>query len=95
IWYGSPQDQIQAFRTFEITDAFQDRYGYPAVTPTVKRKVFGLNAAALHGIEPAPHRCRADVEALEEYRASLPPKSSYGPGTEREAIAVMAMHGMR
>ncbi|GIU89305.1 MAG: hypothetical protein KatS3mg010_0404 [Acidimicrobiia bacterium] len=95
IWYGSPQDQIQAFRTFEITEAFQDRYGYPAVTPTVKRKVFGLNAAALHGIEPAPQRCRADVEAIEEYRASLPPKSSYGPGTEREAIAVMAMHGMR
>ena len=33
IWYGSPQDQIAAFRTFEITPAFQEQYGYPALTP--------------------------------------------------------------
>ena len=30
IWYGSPQDQIAAFRTFEITPAFQEQFGYPA-----------------------------------------------------------------
>ncbi|MGE0715540.1 MAG: amidohydrolase family protein, partial [Alphaproteobacteria bacterium] len=30
IWYGSPQDQIQAFRAFEITPEFQERFGYPA-----------------------------------------------------------------
>ena len=27
IFYGSPQDQIQAFRAFEITREFQERYG--------------------------------------------------------------------
>jgi len=32
IWYGSPQDQIQAFRAFEITPEFQERFGYPALT---------------------------------------------------------------
>ena len=32
IWYGSPQDQIQAFRAFEISPEFQERYGYPALT---------------------------------------------------------------
>ena len=26
IWYGSPQDQIQAFRTFQISDKFQEKY---------------------------------------------------------------------
>ena len=31
IWYGSPQDQIAAFRNFEITPAFQEQFGYPAL----------------------------------------------------------------
>ena len=29
IWYGSPQDQIQAFRTFQISEALRDKHGYP------------------------------------------------------------------
>ncbi len=33
IWYGSPQDQILAFRSFEIAAEFQERWGYPARTP--------------------------------------------------------------
>ena len=49
IWYGSPQPQIMAFRAFEITPEYQDRYRYPALTPELKRKVFGLNAAACSG----------------------------------------------
>ena len=52
IWYGSPQDQIQAFRAFEISREFQERYGYPALTPAIKRKVFGLNAARVYGLKP-------------------------------------------
>ena len=31
IFYGSPQDQIQAFRAFQISDEFQERFGYPAL----------------------------------------------------------------
>jgi uncharacterized protein len=27
IFYGSPQDQIQAFRAFRISAEFQERYG--------------------------------------------------------------------
>ncbi|MEX2254966.1 MAG: amidohydrolase family protein, partial [Acidimicrobiia bacterium] len=30
IWYGSPQRQIEAFRAFEITPEYQERFGYPA-----------------------------------------------------------------
>ena len=51
IWYGSPQDQIQAFRTFELTAEAQERFGYPALTPAVKQKIFGGTAARLYGIE--------------------------------------------
>lgn len=60
IWYGSPQEQIEAFRAFEITEEFQDRYGYPALTPEVKRKILGLNSARLYGVDPVPlPRCGA------------------------------------
>src|SRR5690606_673310 len=45
IWYGSPQDQIQAFRTFQISEDFRERYGYSEITPGIRAKVFGLNAA--------------------------------------------------
>ena len=30
IWYGSPQDQIAAFRTFEIPEKLHEKHGYPA-----------------------------------------------------------------
>jgi hypothetical protein len=51
IWYGSPQDQIQAFRAFEISGELQERHGYPALTPAIKRKIFGLNAARVYGLQ--------------------------------------------
>ena len=57
IWYGSPQPQIMAFRAFEITPEFQERFGYPALTPELKRKVFGLNARHLLGLDPAADYC--------------------------------------
>ncbi len=55
IWYGSPQDQIAAFRAFEITPAFQEQFGYPALTADVKERIMSANAAELFGITvPAP-----------------------------------------
>lgn len=57
VWYGSPQPQIAAFRLFQITREFQDRYGYPALTEDVKRDVFGRNAATLFGVDAASARC--------------------------------------
>ena len=56
IWYGSPQDQIAAFRAFEISPAFQEQFGYPALTAEVKQRIMAANAAELFGItvpEPA------------------------------------------
>ena len=50
IWYGSPQDQIQAFRTFQIAPEFREKYGYPEITPALRAKIFGLNAMKPYGI---------------------------------------------
>ncbi len=69
IWYGSPQDQIQAFRTFQITEEFQERFGYPALTTEIKRKILGYNAARLFGIDPVTESCRVDPDALAALRA--------------------------
>src|SRR6185436_11836663 len=41
IWLGSPQPQIMAFRAFQITAEFQQRFGYPALTDEIKRKILG------------------------------------------------------
>ena len=51
IWYGSPQGMIDAFRTFDITPEFQERYGYPALTDKVKGKILARNAAEYYGLD--------------------------------------------
>ena len=71
IWYGSPQPQIMAFRAFEISPEFQERFGYPALTPELKAKVFGLNAARLFGIDPEAVRCGLDPDSLAVARAQM------------------------
>ena len=82
IWYGSPQDQIESFRAFEISEELQERYGYPALTPEVKRKIFGLNAAALHGLDPKAGACRFDPGELQEVRLRNGRKNTtFGPAT--------------
>jgi len=98
IWYGSPQDQIQAFRAFQISTAFQERYGYPALTPALKADVFGLNAAPVYGIDPATARRRADVDPLGRLRADYredpqPSFATYGPRDSAEWRRFRAIHG--
>jgi uncharacterized protein len=89
IWYGSPQDQIQAFRAFEISKEFQDRYGYPELTPAVKAKIFGLTSARLYGITPVTTRCRIDREGIEHARlTSFEGNYTLGPVTPRQVAAV-------
>ena len=91
IWYGSPQDQIQAFRTFQISSEFQERFGYPALTPELRRKVFGLNAAVPYGIDAEEIRSltRNDIVSTEKlaYRENPQPTFlTYGPKTRREFL---------
>ncbi len=97
IWYGSPQPQLMAFRAFEITPAFQEQFGYPALTPEVKAKVLGLNAAALFGVDVEATRCAIDADALATARQEVAaritdgsidtPWLARGPVTRRETLA--------
>ncbi|TXL78113.1 amidohydrolase [Vineibacter terrae] len=98
IWYGSPQDQIQAFRAFQISREFQDRYGYPALTPAIKADVFGLNAAPVYRIDPATARRRADVDTVGRLKAAYleapdPSFATYGPRDATEWRRFRARHG--
>lgn len=51
VWYGSPQWQIDALWRFQIPEDMRRRYGYPELTPEIKRKILGLNSARLYGIK--------------------------------------------
>jgi predicted TIM-barrel fold metal-dependent hydrolase len=91
IWYGSPQDQIQAFRAFQISPEFRERFGYPEITPAIRAKVFGRNALGLY---PVPqdvldqHLARDAVTRLrEDYLNAPDPRfATYGPKTRREFL---------
>ena len=98
IWYGSPQDQIQAFRAFQIGSEFQQKYGYPALTAAVKRKIFGLNAARVYGLDPASMLQRLGRDRVQRGKAEYlndprPDFSTYGPRTRAEFLAFRRLQG--
>ena len=39
-------------------------FGYPALTPEVKAKIFGLNAARIFKVDAAATRCKLDANSL-------------------------------
>jgi predicted TIM-barrel fold metal-dependent hydrolase len=91
IWYGSPQDQIQGFRTFQISPQFQERYGYPALTAELKRKVFGLNGARVYGLKPEALRPKLERDRVGKARAEYlrhadPSFETLGPKTRDEFL---------
>jgi hypothetical protein len=95
IWYGSPQDQIQAFRAFEISAEFQERFGYPPLTPDVKRKILGGNAARLYGVDPAEAACAFSHDELVTARqelalAGIGSNRTLGPVTPEDVAATFA-----
>jgi hypothetical protein len=70
IWTGSPQPQIVAFRTFNMNDQFAQQHGYAPITDAVKRKIFGLNAARLYGVDPVVQQCKVDADDVEQIKQS-------------------------
>jgi hypothetical protein len=91
IWYGSPQDQIQAFRTFQISAELREKHGYPQITPALRAKVFGLNAARVYGVSAAEVKKFAarDMVAKEKLAYQERPEPhfrTYGPKTRREFL---------
>ena len=98
IWYGSPQDQIQAFRTFQIAPELRAKHGYPEITPALRAKVFGLNAIKVYKVPAEVLRKHVgDRVALErrEYREERPDPTfaTYGPRTRREFLTLKAWGG--
>lgn len=94
IWYGTPQSQIEAFRSFEISPELQDRFGYPELTRATKRRILGLNAARLYDVDPIRTRCHFTRAELAEVRQTLPARpASYGPRTHAAVRAHIEQHG--
>ena len=98
IWYGSPQDQIQAFRTFQISDEFQEKHGYPKMTPDLRARILGLNAIRPYGINVSEILKRARHDVIEhrrtEYRENPNPHFlTFGPKNRREFLANLKARG--
>lgn len=51
LWWGSPQWVIDAFKRFQISDKLCEKFGYQKLSKQDKAKIFGLNAAAVYGVD--------------------------------------------
>jgi predicted TIM-barrel fold metal-dependent hydrolase len=76
-FYGPSLPLEDALRSFQIPADLCERFGYPQLTPAIKAKILGLNAARLFDIDPiaAMERFRNDDltwarAAVEEYQAN-------------------------
>src|SRR5262249_13682098 len=98
IWYGSPQDQIQAFRTFQISPELRARHGYPEMTSRLRAKIFGLNATQVYAVHPDDLRRFAAGDRIAQERGAYlerpdPHYLTYGPKTRREFLNLLAWNG--
>lgn len=98
IWYGSPQDQIQAFRAFQISEALRKAHGYPEITARLRRKVFGLNAAKPYRLDARKLAGEAATDAVATNRSEYaeranPSFATYGPRTRREFANLLRASG--
>ena len=98
IWYGSPQDQIQAFRAFQISPELRAKHGYPEITPPLRAKIFGLNGAKVYGLSAAEvkkhtSRDRVAREKLAYQERPEPHFLTYGPRTRREFLRLQSPGG--
>ena len=64
LWWGSPQWVIDAFKRFQISDEFCEKFGYKKITKEDKAKIFGLNAAKLYKVNVKAQRKAFPADAL-------------------------------
>jgi predicted TIM-barrel fold metal-dependent hydrolase len=91
IWYGSPQDQIQAFRTFQIAPRLRERFGYAEITAPLRAKIFGLNAAKVYGLSATEVKKYTTADTISREKVAYQPHAdphflTYGPKTRREFL---------
>ena len=80
IWYGPTQAAVDTFRAFQIPNWMQEQFGYPELTPELKAKILGINAAKVYGIDTVTAQSNMRVDdmawaraAIEEFRATGTP----------------------
>ena len=98
IWYGSPQDQIQAFRTFQISPELRAKHGYAEITPALRAKIFGLNATRVYPVSAEVLKKLASEDRIARERAAYrerpePHYLTYGPKTRREFLSLLRRNG--
>jgi uncharacterized protein len=80
LWYGSPQWQIEALWRFQIPEQIRERWDYPELTETAKRRILGLNSAPLYGLDeeaknygPVPADFESRITDSLRMRLEMPP----------------------
>ena len=96
IWYGSPQDQIQAFRSFQIAPALREKHGYAEITPEIRAKIFGRNAAKVYGLSAAEVKKYTSNDSVARERSAYlenpePHFTTYGPKTRRAFLQYLRL----
>ena len=99
VWYGSPQDQILALRTFQISEALREQYDYPEISADIRAKLFGLNGARVYNIDAAEIQQRMSrdpvTSARTAYREEAPNPHflTNGPQSRRAFLNLMKLGG--
>ncbi len=70
LWWGSPQWAIDAFKRFQISDEFCQKFGYKKITKEDKAKIFGLNSAKLYNVNVKEKRNALPADGLEKLKAA-------------------------
>jgi hypothetical protein len=96
IWYGSPQDQIQAFRAFQISPRLREQHGYAEITPELRARIFGRNAARVYGLSAADIKKYSASDRIARARNAYlenpePHFRTYGPKTRREFLRYLRL----
>jgi predicted TIM-barrel fold metal-dependent hydrolase len=96
IWYGSPQDQIQAFRAFQISPRLREQHGYAEITPELRARIFGRNAARVYGLSAADIKKYTARDRIARARNAYlenpePHFKTYGPKTRREFLQYLRL----
>ncbi|MGH8185330.1 MAG: amidohydrolase family protein, partial [Steroidobacteraceae bacterium] len=66
LWWGSPQWAIDAFKRFDISDEFVEKFGYAKLSKADKARILGLNAAKLYNVDVKAKRNAIPGDRLEK-----------------------------